>query len=86
MMVVVTMMISCARTCVLYTSDVLLFTHVCLMEQVLCEHVTSNAPYHMLMNQDGETALTWAAQKGHAATVTLLLDRGASIDVANKVE
>ena len=86
MMVVVTMMISCACTCVLYTSDVLLFTHVCLMEQVLCMHVTSNAPYVILMNQAGETALIWAAQNGHAAVVTLLLNRGASVDVANKVE
>ena len=38
------------------------------------------------MNQIGNTALIWAAQKEHATVVTLLLDRGASIDLATTVE
>ena len=38
------------------------------------------------MHQDGYTALMWAAKDGDAVTVTLLLDNGASIDAAEKVE
>ena len=37
------------------------------------------------MNQNGDTALTWAAFSGHEAMVTLLLDRGANIDTVDKV-
>ena len=35
--------------------------------------------------QDGWTALIVAAQNGHVSTVTLLLDKGALVDQANKV-
>ena len=38
------------------------------------------------MNQYGDMALIGAAQEGRAAVVTLLLDRGANIDLKNKVE
>ena len=37
------------------------------------------------MNQNGDTALMWAAWSGNAAMATLLLDRGAHIDFADKV-
>ena len=37
------------------------------------------------MNQTGETALTSAARDGQISMVTLLLDRGARIDMADKV-
>ena len=36
-------------------------------------------------NQDGETALHQAALNGHTAVATLLVDRGASIDLTNNV-
>ena len=39
----------------------------------------------MIMNQNGSTALKWAASGGDITIVTLLLDRGASIDLADKV-
>ena len=39
----------------------------------------------MLMYQDGCTALLWATLHDRAAMVTLLLDKGASIDNASKV-
>ena len=38
------------------------------------------------MNQDGDTALSRAARKKNAGMVTLLLDRGATIDHTDKVE
>ena len=38
-----------------------------------------------MMHQDGCTALMWAAREGHAAVVTLLLNKGASKDLADKV-
>ena len=38
------------------------------------------------MHQDCNTALIWAARNGHAEMAKLLMERGASIDVANKVE
>ena len=41
---------------------------------------------HILMYQIGNTALMFAAATGHAALVTLLLDKGASIDSADKVK
>lgn len=37
------------------------------------------------MNQDGNTALIYASIGGHADVVSLLLDRGAPIDIGNKV-
>ena len=49
-------------------------------------HAISNVTYLVLMDQNGNTALMWAALIGNAAVVTLLLDRGASINVATKVE
>ena len=36
-------------------------------------------------NQDGCTALMWAARHNHARMVTLLLDRGARIDIPDEV-
>ena len=38
------------------------------------------------MNKDGLTALMWAALHDHIAMMTLLLDRGTSIDSTDKVE
>ena len=38
------------------------------------------------MYQGGNTALTFAAYDGHTATVTLLLDKGASIDHTDEVK
>ena len=38
------------------------------------------------MNQDGDTALSRAARKKNAGMVTLLLDRGATIDHTDKVD
>ena len=35
--------------------------------------------------QDGDTGLILAARKGHAATVKVVLDHGASVDIQNKV-
>lgn len=35
--------------------------------------------------QDGCTALMWASRYEHSATVKLLLDKGAKIDIADKV-
>ena len=35
--------------------------------------------------QDGWSALMWAGYKGHTAVVQILLDKGASIDLQNKV-
>ena len=37
------------------------------------------------MHQDGHTALMRAVYHGHVGIVTLLLDRGANIDLADKV-
>ena len=37
------------------------------------------------MNQDGDTALMRAVRINDVGMVTLLLDRGASVDLANKV-
>ena len=39
-----------------------------------------------MMEQDGYTALMWAAHFGHAMVVSLLVDKGANIDVSSKVE
>ena len=50
------------------------------MQYAISVHATNN-----VMNQDGYTALMFAAQYGHDAVVTLLLDRGANIDCADKV-
>ena len=36
-------------------------------------------------NQDGSTALHWAAGQGHTAVVTVLLDRGADITATDNV-
>ena len=36
-------------------------------------------------NQDGWTALHWAAEGGHTAVVTVLLDRGADITATTNV-
>ncbi len=36
------------------------------------------------MNQDGWTALLWAAYHGHKAVVQFLLDRGAAIEAKNQ--
>ena len=36
-------------------------------------------------NQDGSTALHYAASRGHTAVVTVLLDRGADITATDKV-
>ena len=38
-----------------------------------------------MYHQDGWTALHQAARGGHTTTVKLLLDRGATVDTANKV-
>ena len=35
--------------------------------------------------QDGRTALLIASEKGHEACVNLLLDKGAQVDLLNKV-
>ena len=40
---------------------------------------------HILIHQNGYTALMWAAHDDHAEMVTQLLDRGAIIDGADKV-
>ena len=40
---------------------------------------------HIVMNQTGDTALTSAARDGQMSMVTLLLDRGARVDMADKV-
>ena len=40
----------------------------------------------MLIHQDGYTALMWAALQDRATIVTLLVDKGASIDNTDKVE
>lgn len=42
--------------------------------------------YLDVLYQDDWTALMLAARYGHAGIVTLLLDRGASIDLAQKVK
>ena len=42
--------------------------------------------YHIVVRQGDSTALIRATLTGHAATVALLLDRGASIDLADKVD
>ena len=39
----------------------------------------------ILHNQDGLTALHWAAYGGHTAVVTVLLNRGADITATDKV-
>ena len=39
----------------------------------------------IMHNQDGFTALHWAASRGHTAVVTVLLDRGADITATDKV-
>ena len=39
----------------------------------------------MIMNQDGVTTLKWAVRNGNITIVTLLLDRGANIDLADKI-
>ena len=41
---------------------------------------------HTSIHQDGSTALIRAAWNGDVASVTLLLDKGARIDIADKVE
>ena len=41
--------------------------------------------YLTMYDQYGQTPLYKAAYNGHTAVVTLLLDRGASIDLAGKV-
>ena len=41
---------------------------------------------HILMIQNGDTPISRAARDGQGAMVTLLLDRGANIDLADKVD
>ncbi len=36
-------------------------------------------------NSDGWTALIWASYYGHERVVSLLIERGANIDIQNKV-
>ena len=54
------------------------------MQYAISLHVTSNVDF--FMKQNGDTALMWAAWSGHEAMVTPLLDRGASINLSDKVE
>ena len=37
------------------------------------------------MLQDGETALHWAALRGHVEVVKMLVKYGAAVDIRNKV-
>ena len=46
---------------------------------------SSSIPFLNGDNQDGRTALYWAASKGHLDIVALLLDRGADIAAADNV-
>ena len=46
---------------------------------------TEGPSSHILSNQDGYSALMWVALHDRATMVTLLLDRGACIDSADKV-
>ena len=39
----------------------------------------------MMLLQDGWTALSFASQNGHTATVKALMDRGAQVNLQNKV-
>jgi ankyrin repeat protein len=39
-----------------------------------------------ILNQDDQTALTWAANSGHASVVALLLGAKANVNHANKVK
>lgn len=43
-------------------------------------------PYYDTLHQDGCTALMWATRNDNASMVTLLLDKGAAINIADKVE
>ena len=43
-------------------------------------------PYYDTLHQDGCTALMWATRNDNAAMVTLLLDKGAAINIADKVK
>ena len=38
-----------------------------------------------LQNVHGETALMWASSEGHEAAVSLLLECGASVSLANRI-
>jgi ankyrin repeat protein len=38
-----------------------------------------------MYDQDGKTALHRAVEKGHEDIITLLIDRGANIDIASTV-
>ena len=40
---------------------------------------------HLLLMQDGETALIWAAWHGHTEVVEVLLNAKANVDATNKV-
>ena len=54
-----------------------LFVHVCDIEG------SNYNVYYSL--QDGQTALMWASSKGHLECVKDLLDKGAKVNMQNKV-
>jgi len=40
---------------------------------------------HVILRQDGDSALMYAAREGQAASVQLLLEAGADVDLENEV-
>ena len=78
-----------------YVSVVCMYMHVCMyVYMCLCMYVcTSLYLYdlnhhhvcHVNENQGGTTALIWASYKGHKDVVKLLTDKGAKLDIQDKV-
>jgi len=60
-----------------------LYYPTCSSIIILTSSVTVN--FLVRFSQDGWTAMIWAAQEGHLGVVALLLNRGANIEAADKV-
>lgn len=60
----------------------LLYIRLCDMSHSRIQEIMC----HMLIHQDGYSALIWATLHDRATMVALLLDRGACIDNADKVK
>ena len=73
------------KLCIAFWTLVNTAKQICLMQYAtsLCMQRIMRL---IMMEQDGYTALMWAAHFGHAMVVSLLVDKGANIDVSSKVE